>query len=257
MQNTNALWIAAGLLALVFGLSLFHTAQAQENAQSSTSAAPSLGKSVTASVGVVGKEVVTSREVKISSLLEQVFEGIEKQRSVQKQGAEKKQKKTSIALVAPSQGSDFFRKALNKIMVETVVLKEAEALALSEVSADEVESLIGKAMPLLADNSVWLSQQVTDSELRLHVQRKLRTQSFLKFKTQNSGVQISDGEAEKYFDKNRVKFGGLPFSQFKDQIKKVMAEEVVQTQLEDWFELLRRKYRVRLLSPTDNVSASN
>jgi hypothetical protein len=246
MQNTKAMWLAAGLLALVYGLSLIHTAEAAQNSSKLIS--------VSASVGIVGKDVVTSREVKISSLLEQVFEHVEKHPDLQKN---KSKKGASLSLLSPGLATDSFRKALNKIMVETVVLKEAETLALSEVAADEVEAIIARALPYLQNAEAWLELQVTESELRLHVQRKVRTQSFLKFKTQNSGVQITDLEAEKYFEKNKVKFGGLPFVQFKDQIKKVMAEEMVQNQLEDWFELLRRKYRVRLLNPTENASQTN
>ncbi|MNY60610.1 hypothetical protein D3C86_1971860 [compost metagenome] len=61
---------------------------------------------------------------------------------------------------------------------------------------------------------------------------------------------ITDQEAQAYYDKNRIKFGSMPFSNFKENIKTFLAQQQLEERLRSWFEVIKRKYKVRNLLPT-------
>ena len=77
--------------------------------------------------------------------------------------------------------------------------------------------------------------------------RKWKSQGFLKFKASTAGLVIKEEEVKKYFEAHRVKFGELEYSQMKEQIREYLLQERMEKQMKDWFELLRKKYRVRRL----------
>ena len=63
-----------------------------------------------------------------------------------------------------------------------------------------------------------------------------------------SGVTVSEDEVKQYYEKNRVKFGNMPYAQFSQSIRDKLTQDQTQERLKDWFDILKRKYRVRLLS---------
>jgi len=189
---------------------------------------------VSKAVAQVSQSVITSREVIISHVLDLAL--------AQKKAAPLDRSKWLIRV-----GSDDFDKELAQIILESVVQLEADNFSIAQVSTEEVQNLTKHADEILKDWSVWTELEVGTVEVEKIIGRKMRAKSFLKFKMETSGVQISDDEAKTFYEKNRVKFGNMPFSQFKDSIKEVLAQEQMQEKLKDWFEILKRKYRVKLL----------
>ncbi len=213
------------LLLLVFGLSYSHAILHAEK-----------GELITATVGQAGGHVLTSREVKISSVID---------KGLLVAGA--KANKISRTEWIPKDGSDAFLAHLNQAMLELVVNIEAENFNVADVSPAETKTRVQQIEDLVKDWPEWKLLDVSQAELEIGVLRKLRAKSFLKFKTESSGVLIGDEEAKQYYERNRVKFGNLPFAQFKPGIKDYLAKAQLEDKLKDWFELLKRKYKVRYL----------
>lgn len=188
------------------------------------------GTPVMTAVGRVGNQVVTTREVQMAVLIEKANLG------------------SVVKDVMPAKpGSEEFTKALTQTMLEHVVAQEAENFSVAELGQDELKEKLRQLQTLLKGSLAWSKLEVSDRELEVFMSRKLRTSRFLKFKSDSAGVQISDSEALGYFEKNRVKFGPLPFENFKTGIKEYLAQEQLSEKLKDWFEVLKRKYRVQYL----------
>jgi hypothetical protein len=124
---------------------------------------------------------------------------------------------------------------------------EAENFSVGQMTTAEVQSAMAQVKSMVAGWAPWKDLEVSNVELEQMMTRKLKARRFLKFKTETSGVHVRDDEARAYYEKNRVKFGNLPFEQFKHQIKEYLSQELLQERLKDWFEILKRKYRVKLL----------
>jgi hypothetical protein len=200
---------------------------------------------VSRAVGQVGSQVVTSREVQISYAIDQaVLTSVSGPLSSGKAPISMIDRKTWIIEV----DDDNFRPHLSQIMTELLVRSEAESFSVAQITADEVRETAGAAKARLQDLSEWRRWEVEDSEIEEILRRRKATKQFLKFKTESSGVVIGDEEAKIYFEKNKVKFGSASFVQFKGAIKEVLAERQLEEKLKDWFEVLKRKYRVRFLN---------
>lgn len=193
-------------------------------------------QAVTSAVGQVGGEVVTSREVQISFAIDQVL---------MSQAVIKKSLDRSSWLITP--GTEAFRAHLSQVLLELLIKMEAESFSVAQVSAEDVKADMALAKDSLKDWSEWKKWDVTDLELERLVFRRKMAKNFLKFKTESSGVVVTDVEVKAYFEKNRVKFGAAPLEQFKEGIRDVLAQQQLEEKLKDWFEVLKRKYRVRFL----------
>lgn len=189
---------------------------------------------ISTTVGQVGTYVITSREVVIAGILEKWF-----------LTPGNKNRNDWIL----KEDTNSFRQTLTQVMLEKVVVLEAENFSVAQVSSDEVRKSAAKMQEELKDWSEWKKLEVSSIELEGQFQRHLRAKAFLKFKTESTGVRVSEEEAKNYFEKNRMRFGNLPFSQFRESIRDFLTQKHQEERLRDWFEVLKRKYRVRYLSP--------
>lgn len=222
-----------------FFLSLFVTVAA-------TAAAPVPSSTVVAKKGGVVSEgvaqvsdyVITSREVVASYIIEQALsENLSKKSTVDR----------TRWLIKTT--SDEFKKHLAQVVLESVVQREAENFSIGQSNETEILANEKHLEEMVEKWEPWLKLELSKAELRQLISRKIRAKHFLKFKMETSGVQISDDEAKAYFEKNRLKFGNLPFAQFKEGIREVLSQAQLQEKLKDWFDILKRKYRVKFLGP--------
>lgn len=197
---------------------------------------------ITRAVGQVGDHVVTSREVILSGVIEKWLYAIEDRPS---ETLRSKEKSSWFLRV----GTEDFRQQLSRTMLDIMVSLEAEALSVAEVKTSLVQLRSTRFMIDFAAFPEWKKLGPSQAEVQMLILRKLRSRAFLQFKTETSGVLVSDDEAQQYFEKNRLKFGNYPFSQFKNSIKEVLAQQRLESRLKDWFEVLKKKHRVRFLSP--------
>ncbi len=189
------------------------------------------GQLVSTGVGVVRGQVLTSREVQIQNFIEVALYG--------------KMSGDSPKILALD--SKAFAKTVNEALIEAAVSLEAKNFNLAQLSEEEIASAQKKIQRLFKNNSDWRQLQVSASELDSHVRRKLQAKKFIQFRAQSSVLPITDAEAQKYFNENRLKFGNLPFENFKENIKSFLGRAQVERRLKDWYDLLLNKYQVKNL----------
>lgn len=194
---------------------------------SSQSLAASL---VTQTVGQVSDYVITSREVQIATVIEGVLFPVVK----------KDNKLVEIRL-----GQEDFNKKVTSTLLEVVVAMEAENFNVGVLSEGDISASVVTVEKATSGKAYWNELEVSSKELRKFIRRKLEAKSFLKFKTTSMSGIISDQEAQSYYEKNRAKFGSLPFSSFKENIKTFLAQQQLEERLRSWFEVIKRKYKVR------------
>ncbi len=190
---------------------------------------------VSESVGQVAETVITSREVQIAAVIDQVLYPVKGSAGIRELKVE----------------SSEFRQQVANVLLEAVVSIEAENFNVGTVSEDDLVVAINKVGRATAGNAYWNRLEVTDAELSRVTSRKLVAKAFLKFKSNSMLGMITDQEAQAYYEKNRVKFGSMPFANFRDNIKSFLAQQQLEERLRSWFEIIKRKYKVRNLLPVD------
>lgn len=186
--------------------------------------------SITKIVGEVGEQFVTSREVRLNAAIEQAFR-------------EKPATEKGYAIPDPSERS--FAGETSKVLDEWAVYFEAKSLGSGGVSKSEVSRVVGLVQERWNSHAGWSSLEVGAEELRQMIERKLMAEDFQKLKSDPALSPISDEEALSYYKKNRMRFGTLPFSSFKENIKQFLVKSQVERRLSEWHEVLRRKYKTR------------
>jgi hypothetical protein len=194
-------------------------------------------------VATIEDQIVTSREVEANYLVDKALYG----------------KTQGNAL---SVGTQEFTEALTRLLVEMMVSEEAAFFDVAKVSESETEDSYRNVKTIIFSNSAsktkWQHLNYTDVQLKAMVTRKLRANRFIKYKSNSSYVEPSTEEAQQYFDKNRLKFGTMKFNQFQTNIKKYLGTKSAEDRLRDWFDVLRKKHRVKnFLTGTTNYDFSS
>jgi len=185
---------------------------------------------VSTGVGVVRGEVITSREVQIQNFIENVLSG---------------QPKDKFKVLAID--SKAFAKSVQDALLEAVVALEAQNFNLVQLSPEELTQAEKKVTQTLKSVPAWKDLKVSQKELSEGIRRKLQAKKFVQFRAQSSVLPVTDVEAQKYFNENRLKFGTLPFENFKENIKSFLSRAQVERRLKDWYDLLTNKYQVKNL----------
>jgi hypothetical protein len=185
---------------------------------------------VSTGVGSVRGQVITSREVQIQYLLEAALNG------------DHKEKLKILAL-----DSKAFAEEVQDTLLEAVVSLEAQSFNVMELSNEEVKSAERKANKILKKSEAWKELAVAKKELDAALRRKLQSKKFIQFRAQSSVIPVTDVEAQKYFNENRLKFGNLPFENLKENIKSALSRTQVERRLKDWYDVLLNKYQVKNL----------
>lgn len=191
---------------------------------------------VSQSVGQIGDRVVTSREVQISAVLDRIL-------------FPNKDKKAGLYEVRL--GDAAMMNEVTALLLEVVVDREAESFSVAKISDDQVQQSMRSVERTVQGKAYWESLEVSNAELRRFVLQKLTAKAFIQFKTNSMAGVISDNEALAYYEKNRIKFGDLPFATFKDNIKTFLGQQQLEERTRAWFEIIKRKYKVR------NILAEN
>ena len=193
-------------------------------------AQPASAALVSTGVGVVrGQQVLTSREVQILQLLDTALYA---------------QSKNLQLLTLDSKA---FSQAVQNSLLECVVSLEAENFNVVKITAEEKEAAGKKALKVLKPTRVWKDLQVSEAEFARSLNRKLQAKKFIQFRSQSSVLPVTDADAQKYFAENRLKFGNLPFENFKENIKSYLSRAQVEQRLKDWYSLLLNKYQAKNL----------
>ncbi|MCK6598788.1 MAG: hypothetical protein L6Q37_10525 [Bdellovibrionaceae bacterium] len=177
-------------------------------------------------VGVAGENVVTSREVQIVNLLEKAQKGSEELKLIDSEDMK-------------------FSNEISQVLIEIVVMSEANVFDLSPLKKEEFESESARLQKKLAASSDWKKLQVSSLEFEKFLRRKMVAKKFINLKSDSMKGIISDQEAKDYFEKNRLKFGQVPFTEFKENIKTFLSQQQLEERLTAWFEVIKKKYKVK------------
>lgn len=192
---------------------------------------PLSAKLISMSVGRAEGHVFTSREAHIQHLLEI---------ATQPQAPTGRQNYTKH----PEDSKAFFEQ-VDRTILEYLISEEAENFSAVRLTEEEFNEELKKLPSDLFRSSAWKSLETTPKEWKEIFWRKAQADKFIRFRAQSSVIPISDMEAKRYFDENRLKFGNLPFGQFKENIKVFLRRSQVESRLKDWYDVLRSKYKAR------------
>jgi hypothetical protein len=182
---------------------------------------------VTRIVGSVGSYFLTSREVIAGRIIE------------------RRLYPSDLVEATHNLESPLFDRQLTTALLEKVVALEAESFSIANVEELEVLEVVQKLQKELKTDKQWESLQVTNAELKEWVERKLRSKKFLKYKTDSATLGVTDSEVKEYFEKNRYKFGNMSIENFRENIRVFLVKQQMEDRLKEWFEILKKKYRVR------------
>lgn len=227
--DMSKLQLFSPLILMIFALGLSNARAANNPTQV-----------VSQAVGQADTHVVTSREVQISWIIDKAM-----QVPAPKKGSPLPTPNRSDWILK-IEGTEFQRH-LSQVLLELVVSMEAENFSIGQVPATEVQTSVAHVKEMVAGWQPWKDFEVSNTELDQMMGRKLKARNFLKFKTDTSGVRVTEKDISQYYEKNRLKFGNTPLAQVKNQIRDYLSQELLQERLKDWFEILKRKYRVKLL----------
>ncbi len=197
------------------------------------------GVIVSVSVGQVGSQVLTSRQVQLNRFVDQA------QRASGPQGRARLHAMSLLAI-----DSKEFSQEVDRALLEKAIFLESEAFDITRVKRVDIEGALQVVRERLAGVEAFEGLGATEQELRELVEIKLKAQEFVRFRTDSSLVLITDAEARAYFEANRNRFGDLPFSDFVENIKIALGAEHMQRRLADWFEVLKTKHEVQKTLPS-------
>ncbi|OYZ12963.1 MAG: hypothetical protein B7Y39_18530 [Bdellovibrio sp. 28-41-41] len=177
-------------------------------------------------VGTAADQVVTSREVQIVNLLEK---GLISDKN--------------LNLVSPEDTR--FNVEVGQVLLEIVVQTESNLFEFDQINDQDFKASVETINKNLGQSKEWKNLQVSNPELERFLKRKLVAKRFIKVKSDSMKGFITDSEAKDYFDKNRLKFGQVPFAQFKENIKTFLSQQQLEERLKAWFEITKKKYKVK------------
>jgi len=196
-------------------------------------------------VGEVGEHTVTSREVRINDAVERAITHHLTNHPANSKASESGAGVEENRVLSGTEKR--FPAEVGRVLDEWIVYLEAKLLAVQPATKSDVLSAIKAIQEFWAGKDNWHDLEVSNEELREMVDRKILTKGFVKLKNDPNLAPISDDEALAYYRKNRLRFGSLPFSSFKDSIKSFLTKSQTERRLAEWREVLRRKYKVRNL----------
>ncbi|MES2962493.1 MAG: hypothetical protein V4760_01290 [Bdellovibrionota bacterium] len=186
--------------------------------------------SVTRVVGEVHEHFVTSREVRISDAIEQALDG-------------KPATPEGFRILSGTEKT--FPSEVGRVLDQWIVYLEAKSLSNEPVGKAEVARGVGLVQEKWGGAKAWTELEVGSDELKQMVELQLTARNFEKLKSDPQMTPVSDDDALTYYKKNRLRFGSLPFSSFKENIKSFLVKQQTERRLAEWHEILRRKYKVR------------
>lgn len=183
--------------------------------------------SITRVVGEAGGKIVTSREVRINEAVGLTLANVTGTKKI-------------TAVADPG-----FPQLVLRVLDEWTVYLEAGEIGTKPVDKSDSAKLAKAVMDTWRGQADWERLEPAAQEVREIVERKLVVQALERLKSDASMVNVSDADALQYYKKNRLRFGNMPFENFKDNIKAALVKAQTERRIMEWRSVLRRKYRVR------------
>lgn len=134
-----------------------------------------------------------------------------------------------------------------QLIREWLLFLEASSFYNSGISDRKKNSLLSEIKPKL-DSPQWRKLAVTAQELNAKIRRRLEADRLYVFKRKASVLPVTLAEIETEYTQNRVNYGNFEFEEVKEKIRQNKIEENLQTRLQQWFQVLEKKYKVQRFS---------
>jgi hypothetical protein len=184
-------------------------------------------------VGRVEDYVLTSREVQMTTLMENALYGA---------GSP-----SSGKLRLEGLDSKSFFDHVNDALLERSLALEAKNFDVVRIEGKELREFERKIAKTLSPTPAWKSLEPSETEMKGLLERKLRAKAFIKFRHESSNLPVTDAEAKRYFEENHAKYGEAPFENFRENIKALLSRTQVDRRLKDWYEVVKAKYKTKNL----------
>lgn len=202
-------------------------------------------------VGSIQEDIVSTRDVQIAYQVEKILSPEDnkvKEEDLARQDTKKKSdpaKSSSTINLKLDFGDKEFNSALSAYFIDQMAYREADSFKVAQIDSVVIQQATTNVSQQLQNRSEWKTLQVSDEELKKAVTQKLTAERFIKIKTDAMTTVVTDQEAMMYFEKNRLKFGQLPFANFKQNIKAFLSQQQLDDRLKTLFETLKKKYQVK------------
>jgi hypothetical protein len=177
----------------------------------------------------VGTEVLTSRQVILSQVIDSYLRN-----------------ETKVKVVRPDEPK--FNEKTTELALDYIVFLESESYAVGEGQESNIKDQVKTVQSSLGALTELEKFNFTAAEIERLFSVKIKSRRFLELKSQSRASQVSDQRAKDYFDLNRNKFTGASFLDIKENIKVYLQKTDNESKLKDWFEVLKKKYKLKYLS---------
>ena len=135
-----------------------------------------------------------------------------------------------------------------EVIREWLLYFEASTFYNAKVSNDKVNEYIRRVQQNLSSNKDWIRLSVSSQELQNKLSRVLESERLYVFKKKASNLPVSPAEVETEYTQNRIRYGDKTFSDVKEEIRNNKVDENLKARMEQWFQVLEKKYKVQRFS---------
>jgi hypothetical protein len=184
---------------------------------------------ISRAVARFGSEVITSRQVIMSQVIDSYLRN-----------------ETKVNILRPDE--EGFSEKTTELVLDYIVFLESESFAVGDEEVKSLQPKIPVLMKSLSASKELEKFRFTQAEVEKLLRIKTKARRFLEIKSQSQPSQISDQKAKEYFDQHRAKFSGASFVDIRDNIKIYLQKIENEAKLKDWFEVLKRKFKLKYLN---------
>lgn len=177
------------------------------------------GPTLIATIAQVRNHVITSRELAIHEALDKVL------------GSRSDRTKLD--------------QPLELLIREWLLFYEAKSFYNNPVALSEIESDFKEAVAGLKRAGSWQKLAMSKDEIRQKIIRRLEADRLYLFKKKASALPVTLSELESEYAQKKILYGSAPFSEVREKIRQDKAEENLNQRLEQWFQILEKKYNVQ------------
>ena len=183
------------------------------------------------SAGLVGKKIITSREVQINYIIETSIYG----------------KKKEVPMRLKIQNEAFLSQVDTLLLEEALYLEARNFFTTEKNTTLLLERIFKEFKEKIKESQYWLDQRTSDTELRSVLEKKILVKQFMLSRIESSLLPTTEKEAFEYYEKNKKKFRKVPFRKLKKNIMNYLSQENLKSRLNHWFQILKKKYKIQNL----------
>ena len=176
----------------------------------------------------IGDQVFTSRYIEIDRSISEYF--------IQNQKIKVSQQVKSIEVKS------------QEFIIDWLIAQEAKNLKLTSIQPLDIQKYLDEHKTQIQALEMVKKLEPSDNEIKESIERVLVSDQYLKVKLQNLSSPISDQDIQNYFEKNKNLFDGKKIDNFKENIKVYLMQQQLQERLKSWYESLKRKYKVKIVT---------